>query len=184
LSTPMVLVEFWFRNCPYCRAEMQQFERLLKGKEGELSIISIGIDDSMVWKKIMAGKDGRYDFLNPSLPNWNHYLLNFKNEAGENTNSSALAKQLNITSYPAFFVLDKRGLIKATPASAIAYIGNEMDSGWPFGQFLVSGTTWRSWYTYIVVLLVVSGYIVIAALGRFKLMGSRRSDNLVKDQLK
>lgn len=155
------MAEFWFRNCPYCRAEMQQFEQLLKGKENGLSIISICIDDVEVWKKIMKGNDPKFKFLNYSLPNWKHYLLNFKNEAGENTNPSVLAKRLNITSYPAFFVLDKNGLIKATPASAIAYIGNEMDGGSPFLQFLLARTTWHSLYTYIIALMALSGYIIV-----------------------
>ena len=163
LATPIVIVEFWFRNCPYCRAEMQQFERLLKGNETKYSIISIAIDDSIVWKKVISGNDEKFKFLSPSLPNWNHYLLTFKNEAQENINTAELAKRLHITSYPAFFVLDKKGLIKATPASAIAYIGNEMGDSSPFLQFLLARTTWHSVFTYIVMMIALGSYRLMLA---------------------
>ncbi|MBL0359433.1 MAG: redoxin domain-containing protein [Chitinophagaceae bacterium] len=49
-GTRLTVIDFWYRNCVPCIVEMNQFEEHLKGKEQEIAVISISVDDAAAWK--------------------------------------------------------------------------------------------------------------------------------------
>src|SRR5690349_7235909 len=49
----ITIIDFWYKNCPGCIEEMQEFEQLLKGKEEKLSIISVSVDSYADWNRLM-----------------------------------------------------------------------------------------------------------------------------------
>ncbi len=106
---------------------MKQFHQLLAGKEKKISVISISINQPWLWQKILREPTGRFSFLKDPLPNWSHYVLQTsENEKLKNTVSTdrslELQKTYNVTFFPAYFVVNKKGIIQARPESAVDYI--------------------------------------------------------------
>ena len=155
------IIDFWFKSCPGCIVEMRQFEEALKGKEKQIGIISVCIDDSATFKKAMDGVFPALGFVK-TLPNWHHVLLNYP--AKGSSNNHELANQLAVTGYPSFFVLDKRGIIQETPPSAVNYIKTALNKQNAFVVFLTSRGTWQSKQTWVVLLLSLFIYQLIANL--------------------
>jgi thiol-disulfide isomerase/thioredoxin len=152
------IIDFWYRNCPACVAEMQQFEAVLKGKEKAISIISVSIDPNEVWQKTLTGSVPAYSFITAPVENWHHLLLNFPQKEGGKNNAEHLSELLSVTGYPSYFVLDKKGVIKATPASAVNYIKTSVYSENEFIVFIKSSSTWKSLQTLLFVFLSVVLY--------------------------
>ncbi|MDP4239829.1 MAG: hypothetical protein Q8904_10220 [Bacteroidota bacterium] len=50
-DSKVTIIDFWFVGCAPCVSEMRQFNSLLKGKEKEISVFSISIDDADYWKR-------------------------------------------------------------------------------------------------------------------------------------
>jgi hypothetical protein len=68
----ITIIDFWFVGCSPCISEMEQFSSLLKGRENEITIYSISIDDSQYWKIPNS------PFLKYSAINWKFYSLDSK----------------------------------------------------------------------------------------------------------
>ncbi len=159
------IVEYWFRNCPYCLAEMKQLSILLPGRENELELVSISIDDYAGWKAAVTGSDQRYAFLRNNLPNWKQLLLNFpKDSAGKNTNAKQLVALLQVTGFPTFFVLDQQGVIIATPVSAVAYIRQVYEKENGFLLFIRAQEGSSVAQLLLLLLLTVAAYLVLVRL--------------------
>lgn len=153
------IIDFWFRNCPQCIVEMHQFEEALKGKEKDISIVSVSIDDEASWKKVMEGKVPAFNFIHP-VKNWQHLLLNYSDSAGDKSTNQQLADQLGVTGYPSYFVLNQQGKIEAVPASAVNFIKTDLNKQNEFLVFLTSRSTWRSTQTWLLLLLSLFVYQV------------------------
>lgn len=151
------IVDFWFRNCPGCIAEMRQFTGVLKGKEKNITVISISIDPAGLWQKTFDGSTPAFSFLSKPVDNWHHLLVNF-NGAADKNNAEHLAEILNVTSFPSYFVLDKQGIIRATPPSAVNYINTSLRKENEFLVFLESSATWKSIQTIVFVILCMLLY--------------------------
>ena len=76
-KTDNTIIDFWFRNCPGCINEMQQFEDVLKEKNKTISIISVSIDPKEMWQKTLNGSAPAFSFIKKPVENWHHLLLNF-----------------------------------------------------------------------------------------------------------
>lgn len=166
-KTDNTIIDFWFRNCPGCVAEMQQFETVLKGKNKTISIISVSIDPNEVWQKTLNGSVPVFSFITKPVENWHHLLLNFSPGEGGKNNAEHLSELLSVTSFPSYFVLDKQGVIKATPASAVSYIKTSVSSENEFMGFLKSSSTWKSLQTglflFLSIVLYHLGFIFFAS---------------------
>ena len=152
------IIDFWYRNCAACVAEMQQFETVLKGQDKTISIISVSIDPKEVWQKTLNGSVPAFSFITRPVENWHHLLLNFPKEEGGKNNAQHLSELLSVTSFPSYFVLDKQGVIKATPASAVSYIKTSVSSENEFMVFLKSSSTWKSIQTGLFLFLSIVLY--------------------------
>ena len=143
------LVDCWFRDCPYCLAEMRQFNRLPGGDT--LQILSISIDPLAEWQTVLRGSDTRWAFLQNQRSNWQHRVLDAKG-GGENPAAQMLADSLGVTGYPAFFVVDRSGRIVGVPRSAADWQerGGEQAPWW---QFLTDPEVWTP-FRYALVLLL------------------------------
>jgi thiol-disulfide isomerase/thioredoxin len=157
-KTDHTIIDFWFRNCPGCINEMQQFEAVLKGKEKNISIISISIDPSEMWQNTLSGNIPAFSFIKKPVENWHHLLLNFPGQDTGKNNAQHLSEILGVTGFPSYFVLDKKGTIKATPASAVNYIMTTVNSENEFLVFLKSNSNWRSLQTWLFILLSILLY--------------------------
>lgn len=126
-KSDITIIDFWFNECPPCINEMNRFVSLLPGKEKKVTVISISINQFGLWKETLKAHSGKFSFLSSSLPNWTHYVLQTKDDASLKNEISAdrvaeLQKSYNITFFPAFFVIDKKGTILSRPESAADYI--------------------------------------------------------------
>jgi peroxiredoxin len=146
------IVDFWFGNCPGCITEMKQFDGVLKEKEKNITIVSISIDPREAWQKTFEGNIPAFSFLTKPVINWHHLLVNF-NQAEDKNNAQHLSEILNVTGFPSYFVLDKQGIIKATPASAVNYIKTAVSNENEFLVFIKSTATWKSVQTILFVIL-------------------------------
>ncbi len=127
------IIDFWFRNCPSCIADMNEFEPYLKGRQKQISVISISINSFKVWASTMRSKQNGFRFLSAKLPNWQHLVLRSKEDPALNNdipmdNSQRLTDLYNNKIYPLYLVLDKKGTIVATPVNAVNYIKTEIDN--------------------------------------------------------
>ncbi|MFT3679117.1 MAG: redoxin domain-containing protein [Ferruginibacter sp.] len=153
------IVDFWFRACPTCITEMKQFEIILKGKEDKIMVTSVSIDNAAAWKDILEGRNERWAFAAKPVSNWKHLNLRSGDTAGVESsyslNANYLKAQLGVTSYPGVFVIDKNGIIKATPESAVAYIQTVFSSKNGFLVFLTAAQTWSSPKTWLLLVIAV-----------------------------
>lgn len=126
-KSDLTIIDFWFNDCPPCIKEMNQFANVLSGKNKRISVISISINQFWLWKKTLKEHVGRFAFLDNNLSNWAQYTLATRdNEKLKNNISSdrlsELQKAYNVTFFPAYFVVDRNGIIQERPVSAIDYI--------------------------------------------------------------
>jgi peroxiredoxin len=130
-QSDITVIDFWFNDCPPCNEEMSQFRDLIKGKDKKITIISISVSSYEFWKKLFIEKTTRYAFLTTSIPNWQHVNLKSNDDPRLKHSISSdrlneLTTKLNVTFFPAYFVLDKNGVIKARPISAVEYIKQKL----------------------------------------------------------
>jgi thiol-disulfide isomerase/thioredoxin len=126
-KSDITIIDFWFNECPPCIEEMKQFVTLLKGREKKITVISISINGYGLWKSILQKPVGRFSFLTNQVSNWEHYnLQSVEDESLKNIvpadSQEQLKSDLNITFYPAYFVVDRFGVILSRPVSAVDYI--------------------------------------------------------------
>jgi thiol-disulfide isomerase/thioredoxin len=126
-KSDLTIIDFWFNDCPPCIKELNEFASVIGGKEKKISIISISINQPWLWLETLKAHTGRFTFLENRLSNWTHYVLQTAdNEKLKNDISSdrllELQKIYNVTFFPAYFVVDRNGLIQARPESAVEYI--------------------------------------------------------------
>jgi thiol-disulfide isomerase/thioredoxin len=112
-ESKITIIDFWFVGCAPCVSEMRQFDSLLKGREKEISVISISIDDSKYWKTPNS------PFLNNTVSNWKFYALDSKSLPNKR---KYLYDLFNFKLVPANIVVNKEGRIIEIPQSAVAYI--------------------------------------------------------------
>ena len=154
----ITIIDFWYKNCPACIREMQQFENVLKGKEETIAIVSISIDPNEIWQKTLSGNFPPLSFLEKSVENWRHLLVDFSRRRTDKNNAEQLSEILNVTSFPSYFVLDKQGIIIATPPSAVTYIKTSVSNQNELVVFLTSMATWKSIQTISLLLISVIVY--------------------------
>ena len=109
----ITIIDFWFQGCSFCVYEMNQFDSLLKGRESEIAVYSISIDDAKYWKTPNS------PFMKRTVSNWNFYALDTKLIRDK---TKYLLESFNISSFPSYLVLDNQGNIIEVPSSAVDYI--------------------------------------------------------------
>jgi hypothetical protein len=106
---------------------MLQFEELLKGKETKLKVVSVSINQPWYWRQALQGDQPRLAFLKTRVNNWEHIVLKTQDDPKlRNSISADRAKSLEetygVSSYPAYFVLDRNGRILQRPESAVEFL--------------------------------------------------------------
>ncbi len=130
-KSEITIVDFWFDGCTACIKEMNQFKDLIQHKEPQITIISTCISSYPVWKNLFSGNIQGYSFLNSSIPNWLQLSLK-SNEDLKLHNTLAedryneLTEKFDVSFFPAYFVINKAGVIIARPISAVEYIQNNI----------------------------------------------------------
>lgn len=109
----ITIIDFWFMGCAPCVCEMKQFDSLLKGREKEISVFSISIDDAKYWKNPNS------PFLTKTVNNWKFYALDSKSLPDK---KKYIHDLFNFNHFPSYIVIDKKGNIIEVPLSAVDYI--------------------------------------------------------------
>ncbi len=126
-SSAFTIIDFWNNSCPPCIEEMKQFPALLKDKEQQVSVISISVNQFWLWKPTLAMHTGRFSFLSNTTPNWSHFVLH-SNQSEKLRNEFStdrideLGRKYNVAFFPAYFVIDRNGIIQSRPKSAVEFI--------------------------------------------------------------
>jgi hypothetical protein len=121
----LTIIDLWFNTCAPCIAEMTEFAKMLLGKEMEITVISISINNFPLWKKTLDEHSGRFSFLAAGLQNWKHYNLLSAQEVKQQVPTDRLdelREKYDVQFFPAYFVLDKNGIIQSRPPSAVKFI--------------------------------------------------------------
>ncbi len=129
-KSDLTIIDFWFNDCPACIEEMKQFAELLRGRENKIKIISISINQFWLWKNTLNSHSGRFSFLANVTPNWKHYVLKTTQDpklknAISIDREQELQELFNVSFFPAYFVIDKNGIIQSRPESAVEFIHNQ-----------------------------------------------------------
>jgi thiol-disulfide isomerase/thioredoxin len=125
--SPITIIDFWFSTCPYCLEEMKQFGPLLKGREKQVTLISVSVNNQQVWKYTLVGREPGFAFLKNHSPGWIHLNLASREDTSlhhllSTDRVEELARKLQVETYPSCFVLDIAGRILARPQSAVAFL--------------------------------------------------------------
>jgi peroxiredoxin len=120
LTTDLTIIDLWFEQCPECIKEMIQFKELLKDNEKKISVLSLSIDFPIPWKKLCSTSIPPFNFLSSNLINWKHG--NIQPPDSFEHAGKYIEVKLKSNHYPAYFVIDRNGIIKETPVSAVNYI--------------------------------------------------------------
>ena len=116
-ETKVTIVNFWFRGCSTCVNEIKQFESLLKGRENQLSIYSVSIDEENYWRSLFA-KNSDLPVLRARVKNWKHYAFDLPLSSPE----KYLRRLYRVKGYPSCLVINSKGTIIEVPSSAVEYI--------------------------------------------------------------
>ena len=128
------IIDFWFTTCPPCIAELKQFGKLLKGNEKEISIVSISIDGPEIWKNMFKTPNGRFDFINENLSNWQIVNLHLSDTVRKEKNF--VESMYGMSRFPGYLVIDRSGKIIETPVSAVDYIRRKINGRSAFGIYI------------------------------------------------
>ena len=90
----MVLINFWFVNCDWCKVEFPEMEELFKQYAATASVISVNPIDGETEVRNYAAEMG--------------LTFHVVREAGQGVN---LAAKFGVSSYPSNFVVDSEGVI-------------------------------------------------------------------------
>ncbi|GAB2831773.1 peroxiredoxin family protein [Ferruginibacter profundus] len=130
-KSDITIIDFWFDGCTACINEMNQFKDILKNKEHKVRIISTCISSYEAWKSLFIRKNDIYSFLTIPVTNW--LQLNLKSNDDPKLHNSLsndrkieLEGKLDVSFFPAYFVINKEGIIIARPMSAVEYIKNNI----------------------------------------------------------
>jgi thiol-disulfide isomerase/thioredoxin len=126
-NADFTVIDFWFTECPPCIKDMQQFEELLRGKETKVKMVSVSINQPWYLRQALQGDQTRLAFLKTRVSNWEHVVLKTKDNPKFRNKMSTdriafLEKAYSITSYPAYFVVDRSGQILQRPESAVEFL--------------------------------------------------------------
>ncbi len=173
-ANDITLIDCWFRGCPTCLDEMQQFETALNGLEKKVAVISICIDDYSVWQRLFKEPKGTWAFIAKPVANWQHLVIKRNAGADPSTayaeNSKMLRQKLGVTSYPGVFAVDKKGIITAVPETAVGFIKTSIEKEDGFIIFLQSRQTWASLKTILLLVfsIFIYGWVFTKSLQLFK----------------
>jgi len=109
-SEKTILVNFWFASCPECLESMKYFPQLLE-RFPELIIMSFSIDEPVQMFELVKSKAKPWTFLVEDNPRWTFY------HADQNEKNGYI-DLLQVTSFPTYFIVDKRGNIISSPYNA------------------------------------------------------------------
>jgi len=88
----IILLNFWFAACKPCITEISSFNELQdKYQSKKLVIISVGTDKKEVAEKVVAEKKMRYAIV---------------------ANRKDIADQMDVSTYPTSFLIDRKGIIQ------------------------------------------------------------------------
>jgi thiol-disulfide isomerase/thioredoxin len=114
----VVLVNFWFSTCPLSLDEMKYFPELL-ARYDDLAIMSFNIDSLELAKEILKNKPEPWKFIDTENPRWIFYQVDRYEKDG-------YVDQLNIKSFPTYFLIDRNGDILSSPDNAIFFIEQKL----------------------------------------------------------
>lgn len=122
----LTVVDFWFKACPPCIQELNKFEDILEGKKG-IRLVSVSVNSFNEWKGAMHDSSSRFRFFRSSVPHWTHLVLRSKEDqrlrnALPYDNMKGMMDSLGVDFFPAYFVVNKDGVIVERPFSALEYI--------------------------------------------------------------
>lgn len=126
-NSDISVIDIWNTHCPPCIEEMKKFPAVLKEKKTKISIYSISVDQFYRWKPVLAEHSGAFAFMDYDIPNWKQYNLmtrddpKFKNILATDR-LRELDSMYNVKGNPAYFIIDRNGIILARPASAVSYL--------------------------------------------------------------
>jgi thiol-disulfide isomerase/thioredoxin len=149
------IIDFWFKNCPWCIEEMQQFETVLKEAGNKFALISVSVDDTLTWKKVLRAEQQRLAFIARTVKGWRHVAV-----AAPGTQSAGeyVYEQYGVSSYPAALVVNRQGKIIAAPSSAVTYMRKAVSGQSAYWAFVLNGASWSSIKMWLLLLLSVLVY--------------------------
>ena len=165
-ASEFTIIDFWFSECGPCLKDMKRFKNLLAGKDKEIRIISISINNEIEWKRSLK----KFSFLSNPVSNWQHLLMKPGEDPDPTSkisgpNVTTLRKRFDSGAFPMYFVLDKTGTIKATPFSAADFLSDKFSKQGSVFRFLYNRRNWdRLWLVAFKSLIQSSGYFWILLL--------------------
>jgi thiol-disulfide isomerase/thioredoxin len=179
----ITVVDFWFKDCPPCLKDMKHYSRLIQGRDKQIQVVSICINRYDIWKPLLHSRGKRFAMLSESISNWRHLVLKSNEDPQLHNdvptdNAQLLENTFQSNKFPMYFVLDKNGIIKATPVYLTKYIELNLLKQDPLWYFLTDSDTWtRDTYFVPSAFVEYSGYFWIAAILLSSALRFRRKNN-------
>jgi thiol-disulfide isomerase/thioredoxin len=148
--TPITIVDFWFKACSPCIADIKTFSPLLKNSGNQVSVFSVSINNFSQWRDLFYSKEPQFDIFLTHQNNWNHLVLSStESEKLQNDvpadNIQTLQNKFQTTNFPMYFVMDSSKTIIATPFSLTEYLTVDLlKKQNRFLFFILQNETWKS----------------------------------------
>ena len=93
LAGKVIVINFWFINCPPCRTEIPELNALVSNYANNKEVVFLGIalDDKWALQRFLKMMPFQYNIID---------------------NGTVLARKFNVTSFPTHVVVDKEGLVQ------------------------------------------------------------------------
>lgn len=170
----ITIVDFWFKECPPCLADMKTFSPILSKLENKVSVVSISVNNYSLWKSLFNSNDERFEMFRHIPKNWKHLVLNSSESLALNNevpsdNIQLIQNSFQTTNFPMYFVLDSSNTIIASPFSLTEYLTVDLLKNQNrFTYYLFQKETWIGDKWFIPLTFVeFSGFYWIAINGLF-----------------
>jgi hypothetical protein len=182
-KSDLTVIDFWFKDCPPCLRDMHRYSKLIRDKEQQIHVVSVCVNRYDLWKPLLRSQDERFAMLSLQMPNWKHLVLKSNEDPQLRNdipmdNSQLLENTFQSHKFPLYLVLDRNGIIKATPTFLSKYIELELLHRNPFLYYLTDSNTWTTDSYFIPSTFVeYSGYFWIIAILVLSISHFRRRSN-------
>jgi thiol-disulfide isomerase/thioredoxin len=178
-KTNITIVDFWFKECPPCLADMKTFSPLLNKLESKVSVVSISVNNYSLWKSLFNSNDERFEMFHHIPQNWKHLVLNSSESLALNNevpsdNIQLIQNTFQTTNFPMYFVLDSSNTIIASPFSLTEYLTVDLlKKQNRFTYYLSQKETWSAdkWFIPLAFVefsgfywIVINGFFLISLL--------------------
>lgn len=169
-KSELTAIDFWHKNCAPCLQDMQHYTALIPGMAQKIRVFSISVNNFETWKQALNSKLPAYAVLSQTLPNWKHLALKSTLPVSANMlipsdNVELMTRYFQSLDFPMYFIVNKKGVVVATPFTLYEYLLVDMGKQNRFLFFVTQKEAWTTDYFFMPATFIeYSGYFWVLTI--------------------